>query len=180
VDEHREAVVSALTAPARLIGGFVAGAVVALVVFGLAWSSFWPSGLDRFGSFAVLLFVVAMVGASLGAGLFSVRPITRWWQLGLACLIGALLGFWAGRAFQPVLIADCLAGTDPPKRWCSDGYAFAGMLWISAGAGSLALVLLSALGVNSRDTIRERRRSAERAVTAGGEWGLAGRRRAEP
>jgi hypothetical protein len=69
--------ISALIAPVRLIAGFAAGGIVSVVVFGLAWSSFWPSGFEGFGRFVILLLVVAMVGASLGAGLFGVRPIDR-------------------------------------------------------------------------------------------------------
>ena len=56
---------------------------------GIAWSRFWPPGLEPFASFIVLLSTVTFVGAGLGAAMWSIQPISRWYQIGIVVLIGA-------------------------------------------------------------------------------------------
>jgi hypothetical protein len=80
VDLPGAQVTDALTAPVRMVVGFVVGGAVALLAFGLSWSSFWPSGFESFGEFLVFLAASGLVGAGFGAALYATRPLRRWYQ----------------------------------------------------------------------------------------------------
>lgn len=134
----------------RMIAGLVVGGLISVLLFGIAWSRFWPPELEPFASFIVLLSTVTFVGAGLGAAMWSIQPISRWYQIGIVVLIGAVLGGWMGLQLKGVLIETCLHGTGPQERWCFPGYSFTGVTAASAAAGAFTLLLLSGIAVNRR------------------------------
>ena len=151
-------------APVRMIAGLVVGGLISLLLFGIAWSRFWPSGLEPFASFIVLLSTVTFVGAGLGAAMWSIQPIRRWYQIGIVVLIGAVLGGWIGLQLKGVLLETCLHGTGPQERWCSPEYSFTGVTAASAAAGAVTLFLLSGVAVNRRAI--ERREATDSAISS--------------
>jgi hypothetical protein len=104
---------AAVFAPIRMLSGFVAGSVLGILAFGLAWLPFWPSNIEGFIQAIVLLGTTALVAGSLGALTFAVRPIQRSWQLIMSVGLGTLGGVVAGRVMRSALMIDCLHGTGP-------------------------------------------------------------------
>jgi hypothetical protein len=137
----------ALFAPLRLLGGFVAGGVLGILGFGLAWSPFWPSSFEGAIQALVVLGTTALITGAIGAFMFAVRPLRHWWQLVACVALGSLGGLFAGGAMRSAILADCLHGTGPQERWCSIGYSFLPLFLGSMFAGGIAAGVLSAVGV---------------------------------
>ncbi len=149
----------ALLAPVRLLAGLVSGGVLGLVCFGLSWAAFMPSSFESLLQALVVFGTIGLSTAALGAFVFMVRPIRRWWHLLLLVALGAVGGWVGARPFRDALLVDCLRGTGPQERWCTAGYSFVALFVASAAAGAFVAAAMGALGVRPSQE-RDKRREA--------------------
>lgn len=113
---------SALSAPLRLLAGFVVGATVTALAFALAWIAWWPSTVDGLVEAGALLGGLSLIGAALGAGLFALRPIRRWSHLFAVVIAAAGASVDPARRFRAALAVDRFYGTSRTEPWCVPGF----------------------------------------------------------
>jgi hypothetical protein len=152
---------AAVFAPIRMLSGFVAGGVLGILAFGLAWLPFWPSSLEGVVRVLVLLGTTGLITGAFGTLMFAVRPLQRWWHLVVCIWLGSLGGLFAGAEMRSTLLADCMHGTGPQASWCNVGYSFLPFFLGSLFAGGIVALAISAVGV---------RPSSPASTRDSGEW----------
>lgn len=156
---------SALSAPLRLLAGFVVGGTVTVLAFALAWIAWWPNTVYGLVEVGALLGGLSLIGAALGAGLFALRPIRRWSHLSAVVIAAAGASVDPARRFRVALAVDCFYGTSRTEPWCLPGFDWTIVLVSTVAAGTLIGLALGSLGVRTRvPTQRTGSEETERAA----------------
>lgn len=141
---------SVLSAPLRLLSGFVVGGAVTALAFAFAWIAWWPKTFYGLVEVGALLGGLSLIGAALGAGLFALRPIRRWSHIFMVVIVAAGASVDPARRFRAALAVDCFYGSSRTEPWCLPGFDWTLVLVCTIAAGTLIGLALGSLGVRPR------------------------------
>ncbi len=144
----------AIAAPARLLMGAIAGAVVSLLCFSFVWGVAIPqrsSGINALIEVATRWLLTGLVGMMAGVGIAATQPVRRWLSVAVVLALGVVGGALNALAVRDLLLAGChVVGRAPIyPEWCgaSGLRPFLGIFAKSALAGGLVAAALIAAGI---------------------------------